>query len=281
MATAPLHRTAAVLSDPVRLRALRRSGLLDPSADAVFDRYTRLATRLLGTPVALLSLVEPERQTFKSRVGLDVQSTPLSHSFCQHVVHSDATFVVEDAREHPLVKANEAIADLGVVAYAGAPVHAPDGEALGSFCAIASQPRVWTDDDVRIIEELAAAVSAEIGLRMRVRRSTILARAALLAWIAADDQGTVHETSASWLQLVGRSSAANADSGWTAALHPDDRERVAQVWQAAAAEHVSCVIDCRLVAGSAATRAVRLYGAPEWAANGTFTEYVGAFVDAS
>ncbi len=274
---APLHRTAAALSDPIRLRALRRSGLLDPSADAVFDRYTRLATRLLGTPVALLSLVEPERQTFKSRVGMDVRHTPLSHSFCQHVVERNAPLVVEDAREHPLVRANAAIADLGVVAYVGAPVHAPEGEPLGSFCVVSDMPRAWTEEDVHVIEELAASVSTEIGLRMRERRASALTDAATLCTLAADDTGAVFDVSPSWTRVTGRTTAQSTANGWTDVLHIDDRTRIAEAWQAAVERRSACTLDCRLLNAKGETRSVRLHGAPVWADTGTFTEYVGAF----
>lgn len=281
MPAPPLLRSAAVLSDPARLRALRRSGLLDPSADAVLDRYTRMASRLLETPVALLSLVEPERQVFKSRVGLDVSETALSHSFCQHVVAADAPLVIEDAREHPLVRANEAIADLGVVAYAGSPVRAPNGEPLGSFCAIASQPRVWSDDDVRVIEELAAAVSSEIALRIRTRRSTVLAQCAILAWVSADDAGNVFEVSPSWENVTGRTADQSLDADWTQAIHPDDRERVRLAWEQAAPKQVACVLDCRLLDAKGDALSVRLYGTPVLADTRAFTEYVGAIVDVS
>ena len=250
--------------------------MLDPSADAVFDRYTRLATRLIGTPVALLSLVEPQRQTFKSRVGLDVSETPLSHSFCQHVVEQNAPLVVEDAREHPLVRANAAIADLGVVAYVGAPVRAPQGEPLGSFCVVSDMPRAWTEDDVRVIEQLATAVSTEIGLRMRERRASALASAATLGTLAADDTGAVFDVSPSWGRLTGLSLAQSATSGWTDALHPDDQTRIADAWRAAIERRSACTLDCRLMDAGGEVRVVRLHGAPVWAETGTFTEYVGA-----
>ncbi len=267
----------AALSDPVRLRALRRSGLLDPSADAVFDRYTRLATRLLGTPVALLSLVESNRQTTLSIVGAELKQAPLSHSFCQHVVAGDAPLVIDDAPTHPLGKTNGAVADYGVQAYAGAPVRGPGGEALGSFCVVSDVPRTWTESDIRVIEELAAAISDEISLRMRERRTTALTDAATLATIAADDQGAVFDVSLSWKRLTGRMMDQSAGNRWIDALHADDRSRTAEAWQAAVGKRLACTLDCHLIGEDGESHPARLYGAPVWAETGTFTEYVGAF----
>src|SRR3954452_7869443 len=129
------------LDDPDRLAALRRTGLLDSLPEPSFDRLARLATRLLGVPVALVSLVEADRQFFKSCAGLPEpwasrRQTPLSHSFCRHVVDTREPLVIADARRHPAVCENPAIAELGVVALLGVPLITPEGQALGSFCAI-------------------------------------------------------------------------------------------------------------------------------------------------
>jgi PAS domain S-box-containing protein len=161
---------------PGRLEALRRTGLLDSPAEEAFDRLTRLAARFLNTPVALVSLVDQDRQFFKSCVGLpepwaSERETPLSHSFCQHVVAREEPLIVEDAREHPLVRENLAIPDLGVVAYAGIPLVTSGGEVLGSFCAIDTRPRKWTEEEIRILSDLAGAVSAEIELRLTAREA--------------------------------------------------------------------------------------------------------------
>ncbi len=276
MESAPPDTTAA-LKDPARLRALRRSGLLDPSSDAVFDRYTRMATRLLGTPVALLSLMEANRQTTLSVQGAELKEAPLSHSFCQHVVAGDAPLLISDAPTHPLGKINGAVADFGVKAYAGAPVRAPGGEPLGSFCVVSDTPRVWTDGDVQVIEELAAAISEEIALRMRERRTTALAEAATLATLMADDEGAVFEVSSSWKRLTGFTSVRSVDDGWLSALHSGDRVRVARAWQSAVGKRSTCTLECRLMDSSGTAHTVRLSGAPIWAETHTFTEYVGAF----
>jgi len=162
------------LNDPDRLAALHAVALLDSSSEEAFDRLSRLAARLLDAPVALVSLVDADRQFFKSCVGLEAEpwasdrQTPLSHSFCQHNRIAGQPLIIEDARTHPVVGDNLAIRDLDVVAYLGFPLATADGHVLGSFCAIDNKPRTWDADDVEIIRDLAAAVMGEIQLRTEV-----------------------------------------------------------------------------------------------------------------
>ncbi|MEA2431085.1 MAG: hypothetical protein QOI19_1558, partial [Thermoleophilaceae bacterium] len=165
----------AILSAPARLSALRATALLDSPQEEAFDRLTRLASHALKVPVALVSLVDEDRQFFKSCIGLpdpwgSQRGTPLSHSFCQHAVASGEPLVIEDARKHPLVRDNLAIRDLDVIAYAGVPLVTSDGAVLGTFCAIDSKPRRWTDDDVEFVREMAASAMTEIELRSAVRQ---------------------------------------------------------------------------------------------------------------
>lgn len=162
--------------DPERLAALDHTGLLDSPVEAVFDRYTRLACRVLQVPVSLVSLVDRNRQFFKSHAGLPEpwasrRETPLSHSFCQHVVGNDAPLVVEDAPRDARVCDNLAVRDLSVVAYLGIPLRTHTGQVLGSFCAIDVTPRPWQSQDIEVLQDLAAAVADEIQLRSLAQRT--------------------------------------------------------------------------------------------------------------
>jgi PAS domain S-box-containing protein len=173
---------ASLIGAPARLEALRRLRLLDSPPDETFDRLTRLAARLLHAPASLLSLVDSDRQFFKSVVGLSdpwasARQTPLSHSFCQHVVASDAPFVVEDARNHPLVADNEAIGDLGVIAYAGIPLRSREGQTLGSLCVIDDHPRRWSADELAVLEDLAGAAMTGIELQAAAQDALAIADA--------------------------------------------------------------------------------------------------------
>lgn len=163
------------LSEFERIAALEATALLDSPAEAAFDQFTRLASTILQTPVALVSLVDQHRQFFKSCTGLpepwaSSRQTPLSHSFCKHVVATAEPLVVADARLHPLLKDNLAIPDLGVIAYLGIPLTTPQGHTLGSFCVIDSKPRQWTEREVEILRGLAALVMTKIQLRLLARR---------------------------------------------------------------------------------------------------------------
>ncbi len=166
-----MNDTTLKTTDVDRLEALRKTGLLDSEVEPAFDRFTRLASQYLKTPVALVSLVDQDRQFFKSHIGLpepwaSQRQTPLSHSFCKHVVSSGKPLIIPNALKDPLVRDNEAIRDLGVVAYAGVPLATVEGNVLGSLCAIDTQPHEWTEEDVAFLKDLAAAVMAEIDLRI-------------------------------------------------------------------------------------------------------------------
>jgi hypothetical protein len=160
---AVLAATAAA-RDPERLRALRATGLLDSDPEPGFDRHVRLAAEMLNAPIALVSLIDEDRQFFKSSLGADERETPLSHSFCQHAVAQREPLVVDDAREHPVLKDNPAVAEMGTVAYAGVPLIDAGGHALGTLCVIDKRPRQWSSHQVELLSDLAASVVSEIAL---------------------------------------------------------------------------------------------------------------------
>jgi formate hydrogenlyase transcriptional activator len=167
------------IQNAARLAALRRTALLDSPPEEAFDRLTRLARSVLHVSASYVSLVDGERQFFKSAVGLSEpwassRQTPLTHSFCKHAVESGEPFVVSDARENPLVRDNRAVSELGIVAYAGIPLTTPEGHTLGAFCVVDAQPRVWKDEEVEVLRSLAASVMTEIGTRQLADELTCL-----------------------------------------------------------------------------------------------------------
>ena len=160
----------APLADPARIDALMRTGLLEGIPDAALDRLARLVARVVGAPVALITLIGADRQVFPGLAGLpepwaSSRRTPLSHSFCQFVVRAGVPLVVRDGRDHPWVRDNLAVIELGVVAYAGVPLRTPDGLLLGTCCAIDHRPRRWTAAQIGLLDDLAAMASGAFALR--------------------------------------------------------------------------------------------------------------------
>lgn len=150
-------------NEPVRLAALYAMRLLDQGSNENFDRVTRLAARLFGVPIALVSLVDADRQWFASRVGLDAEETPRCDAFCAHAILRPDVFVVDDAQADPRFSDNPLV--LGppnIRFYAGAPISAPDGQLLGTVCVIDSEPRSLDDLEMATLRDLADLVEREL-----------------------------------------------------------------------------------------------------------------------
>lgn len=172
--------------------------MLDAPEDPRFARITRLATALLGVPVSLVSLVDADRQFFAASQGLpepwaSARQTPLSHSFCQHVVADEAPLVVTDARLDPRLADNLAIRDLDVVAYCGVPLTTAAGHVLGSFCVIDDEPRRWTTDELAVVRDLAGLVRSELALAdLEAARDSGTDATQQVAALSHDIRGMLH-----------------------------------------------------------------------------------------
>lgn len=167
--------TPAAVGDPERLAALRRTALLDTGSEEAFDRLTRLAARMLDAPIALVTLVDADRQFFKSQTGLPEpwatrRETPLRYSLCQNVTEAEP-LAIDDARADPRFQAHHAFTEMGLVAYAGVPLVTDEGHALGAFCVADTRPRAWTPEQMAILRDLAASVMTEIELRRAAREA--------------------------------------------------------------------------------------------------------------
>ena len=154
----------------LRLETLRNLKILDTDPEERFDRVTRLAKRVFGTPIALVSLVDAERQWFKSRQGLDAPETPRDISFCGHAILDDEILVVNDAHtderfcDNPLVTS-----DPSIRFYAGYPLNAPNGSKVGTLCIIDREPRELDQEDLEMLDELGRMVEEELVVAEMVR----------------------------------------------------------------------------------------------------------------
>lgn len=146
-----------------RLQTLRDLNLLDTAPEERFDRVTRLARQIFSTSIALVSIVDADRQWFKSRQGLDAEETPRDISFCGHAILDDKIMVVNDAEQderfcdNPLVCGNP-----NIRFYAGYPLAAPDGSRVGTLCVIDNKPKDISREQLQLLRELGRMVEEEL-----------------------------------------------------------------------------------------------------------------------
>lgn len=152
-----------------RLAALRSYRILDTAPEAAFDDLALLAAQICDTPIALISLVDSDRQWFKSRIGTTLTGTSREVAFCSHAIRQTETLIVPDAhaddrfRHNPLV-----VAEPGIRFYAGAPLITSGGHALGTLCVIDVAPRNLTTEQREALEALRRQVVAQLELRRNI-----------------------------------------------------------------------------------------------------------------
>ena len=279
-----------------RLAALERLEILDSAPEPLFDSFTQLAAKMFDTPIALISLVDQDRQWFKARVGLDVDHTARDISFCQHAILLDDVLVVRDAAQdarfcdNPLVTGPPHIRF-----YAGAPLITPDGYRLGTLCIIDTKARGFTADDASLLRSLAQSVMQAFLLRRDSRelgRTTVvmLQQAKLLA-LAEDMAGVgtwswdVATDRTTWSDQIYRihgydpGVAPPALEGVLERYHPDDSKILGDHIRRAVAEGTDYALKARIYWEDGTERHVAARGTCRKDANGRVVALVGTFQD--
>lgn len=153
-----------------RMAALRSYRILDTKPEERFDDLTKLAALICGVPISLISLIDTDRQWFKSKFGLDVQETPRAQAFCTHAIMQPEMFVVPDASRDERFAQNPLVTgDLHIRFYAGAPLATRDGHLLGTLCVIDREPHTLTQTQKQALEILSRLVIANIELQKDLR----------------------------------------------------------------------------------------------------------------
>jgi anti-sigma regulatory factor (Ser/Thr protein kinase) len=155
--------------ETARLAALRRYQILDTGAEQAFDDLALLASQICGTPIALITLIDADRQWFKARVGVTITESARSVSFCTHAIQQRDLYTVPDTTKDALFRDNPFVAgEPGIRFYAGAPLVTQEGHALGTLCVLDRIPRTLTSEQAQGLEALKRQVEAQLELRARV-----------------------------------------------------------------------------------------------------------------
>ncbi len=153
-----------------RLKVLWQYEVLDTVPEEVFDDLTELAAHICEAPVALISLVDEQRQWFKSRVGISTRETTRDISFCAHAILQDGLFVISDATKDPRFRTNPLVTGAQKIRfYAGVPLRSPDGYALGTLCVLDQKPRQLRPPQKRALLVLARHVETQLELRRHAK----------------------------------------------------------------------------------------------------------------
>jgi tRNA A-37 threonylcarbamoyl transferase component Bud32 len=174
VASAGRRRTGSQDStqEEARMAAVHRYRILDTLPDGSFDRVVAVAARMFAVPVAIVSIVDHDRIWFKARYGTDVEQIGRDPGLCASAILQDEAWVVESAATDPRTLANPLVAgEAGMQFYAGVPLRTPDGYNLGTLCVLDQKPREFADDDIKMLENLAAIVMNDLELRLQTMRN--------------------------------------------------------------------------------------------------------------
>jgi len=157
------RKAALPRNEEDRIAAVHRLGLLDTGPEERFDRHTRIAAAALDAPIALVTLVDRDRQWFKSHLGFDFSETPRDIGFCSHAILDDKPFVITDALRDDRFAENPAVlGDPHVRFYAGIPLHAADGARVGALCIVDHRPRSLSAAQLKMLQDIARLVEEEL-----------------------------------------------------------------------------------------------------------------------
>lgn len=284
----PHHPEAVAHTEHLRQQALDALGILDSDSESAFDGLVQAASAICGTPIALISLIDHDRQWFKANVGLEgVSETPRSISFCTHAIEQPELFVVEDAQLDPGFAGNPLVTgDPHIRFYAGAPLQLACGATVGTLCVIAREPMHLDAKQREILCKLSQTavhlLEGRRALRMEARSRQDAERISAdmpIGLYATDATGACIYTNERWQEIYGLSLEESLGNGWAETLHPEDRSAVFAEWMQAAEEQRPFQKTFRLLRRDGSVIHVHSQATAQRDDDGTITRFLGFVQD--
>lgn len=275
-------------TEQARQQALDELDILDSGAESAFDGLVQAASAICGTPIALISLIDHDRQWFKANVGLEgVSETPRSISFCTHAIEQPELFVVEDAQSDPGFAGNPLVTgDPHIRFYAGAPLQLASGATVGTLCVIARRPMRLDEQQREILCKLSRTavhlLEGRRALRMEAKSrldAEQISSAMPIGLYATDAAGACTYTNERWQEIYGLSLEESLGNGWAETLHPEDRGAVFTEWIQAAEEQRPFQKTFRLLRRDGSVIHVQSQAKAQRDDDGTITRFLGFVQD--
>jgi len=287
--------------ETARLKTLCEYQVLDTDPEVGFDDLVRLSTHICSTPVALISLVDADRQWFKSKIGVEIASTPRKIAFCSHAILQLEPLIVPDTHADDRFADNPLVVDAPYIRfYAGVPLIASNNHKIGTLCVVDFVPRELLPSQIEALQMLSRQVVAQLELRKKLKKTEKLARDAqrkeeilresedrfrtvansvpVLIWVDDPDRESVFYNQ-TWLDFTGRSLEQELGQGWKHSLHPEDRLLWADQYNAAFDARITYTIEYRLRRADGRYRWMLETGVPRFLNDSTFMGFTGSCVD--
>ncbi|MDB5859614.1 MAG: hypothetical protein JWQ76_3303 [Ramlibacter sp.] len=281
----------AVSTEPARLEALRRLGVLDTPAEALMDSLARSAAAACGAPMAMITLIDEHRQWIKAQVGLPgLAEIPREASLCTAVLDVQGYAEIPDTRRDPRARAKACVTSAPNVGfYAGAPLQTPDGHVVGTLCVLDTAPRAGLSPAQReTLQELARAAMQALLLRQAAHRTLQssseqmfreLSETCPVGIFHADTAGKIIYVNPEGARIFGRSRDDLLADDWVGSVHPDDRAGIVETWQRATAAGTVLEYTYRVCRPAGDVVHVRVRAQAVRLPGGSHGGYVGSIAD--
>jgi PAS domain S-box-containing protein len=283
-----MNPSGSSMNESDRLAALYSYHILDSLPEEEYEEITQLAAQICQTPIALISLVDHQRQWFKSNRGLTIRQTPIEQSFCAYTIRNPSqTNVVPDARLDPRFADNPLVrGEPNMVFYAGSPLIDENGFALGSLCVIDQQSRQLSPSQVSALDILAKQVVRLLELRKKTKalqeseaRFRTMAEASPILIAMADESSQATYFNKAWIELTGRSMDVLLNLGWVDLVHPQDRQPYVTLYLDAFKTQQPFSGEFRVLTPSGDYRWLLAHGTARFHSDGSLAGYISACMD--